>query len=308
MKRLVWFLLAAGCGPDLARLETEEEALTREVTTLRADVAEMRTRMEAMGLLPSGPLPGSAAMASGESDLDELLEVRVTREGTPPEFPSLGTPERRQNTDCGYRYGVEWLQELSDQKLDNSGSGKASPLVLLHDGKPLASHATPAASEKSCGFAMRHMPMYVFFAPEGSADNIAGNWSLGLSEELPMKRGGDKREVYWVYPGTTLTFSFDKAWAEEWGIPTVTLDARAIYVGTPETPAAQPGSPATVEFEGHEATSTEGKLGVQEVIEPPQGPWTLEIASPSDGPYVLIHTLVVGNEQHARVLSVEGAP
>jgi hypothetical protein len=304
-----WALgMVSGCGPDLARLETEEEALTREVTTLRTDVAEMRSRMEQMGLLPSGPVAAAAAASSGESDLDQELKVRVTREGTPPTFKDLGAPERRKNTDCGWRFGVEWLQEISDQKLDQSGSGKASPLILMQDGKPLEPHATPQASEKGCGFGFRHMPVYLFFAPQRDAENITGSWSLGLSEDLPMKRGGDKHEVYWVYPGTTLTFAFDQGWAEEWGVPTVSLDARVLYVGTPESPASQPGSPAVVTFEGREFPSTESKLGLQEVIEPPQGPWTLEIASPSDGPYVLLHTLVVGNEQHARVLAVEGRP
>lgn len=306
MKGLVWVLALAGCGPDLAKLETEEEALSREVTTLRGDVEDMRQRMESMGLIASGPAANAPLVPTGETLLDQKLEVRITREGTPPEFPALAAPERRGKTPCGYRFGLDWLETLSDKKLDEAGMGKSSPVLLFRDGKPLEPHAPPSQYEKACSGAFQHMPKFLFFSPAGSADDVTGNWSLGLSPDVPMKRAGDKREVFWVYPGTTLTVTFEGAWEEDWGTPTVTLDAHLVYVGTPETPAPQGGAPATVRFEGQEESSSQSKLGVQVPIEPPSGPWSIEIASPSDGPYVYVGTLVVGNDQHTRVITVEG--
>ncbi|MCB9687075.1 MAG: hypothetical protein H6738_16905 [Alphaproteobacteria bacterium] len=306
MKGLVWMLTLAGCGPDLAKLETEEEALSREVTTLRGDVDEMRQRMEAMGLLKGGPAAGTNLVPTGDADLDDLLEVRITREGTPLEFPPLDAPERRGKTNCGYRFGLDWLETLSDKRLEEAGLGKSSPVMLFHNGKPLEAHAQPQAYEKACKGAYQHMPKFLFFSPDGSVDDVTGNWSLGLADDLPMKRGGDGHDVFWVYPGTTMTVTFQGAWEREWGTPTVTLDARLVYVGTPETPAPQGGSPATVTFAGREESSSQTQLGVQVPIEPPDGPWAIEIASPGDGPFVYVGTLLVGNEEHTRVISMEG--
>jgi hypothetical protein len=294
-----------GCAPDLARLETEEAALSREVDVLRRNVDEMRVQMEEMGLRPSGPAAGAQDLAGSGADLDEAIAVTLTRTGTPPTFAPLGAPERRDNTECGWRFSVPWLEGLSDQNLDKTGAGKSSPLTLAQDGRALEPHATPAGAEKGCRFAFSHRPKYLFLTPADTPDNTSGTWTMGLSEAFPMPTG--EGSVYWVYPGTTLTASFAAGWnGETWGAPSVRVDARNVYVGTPERPSATSGPPSVVTFLDKEVTSRELQVGVDELVEPPDGPWTLEISSPSDGPYVFVKTLVVASPTHRRVV-ISGA-
>ena len=303
-----------GCGPDLAQLETEQQALEQEVVVLRHTVEEMRTQMQAMGLMPSGPAAALSEVGGGE-DLASAIPVVAERQGTPPTFPVFEAPERRDTSDCGYRFYVPWLEAVSDQMLEQSGSGRASPVLLLHDGKALTPHAGPLAYEKSCKFSFRHQPRYLFFSPANAVDNIAGEWTMKLADEVPLARGDD-REMFWVYPGTTLTFTFGSAWdADAWGEMKVNLDARLLYVGTPESPTPRPGAQATASFLGIEESSDDPRLGFEQVVPAPDGPWTLALTSPSDGPYILVETLVVGNDQHSLVVSaavggarVGGAP
>ena len=40
---------------------------------------------------------------------------------------------------------------------------------------------------------------------------------------------------------------------------------------------------------------------------PGSGPWTLEVSSPKDGPFVLLETLLVGNDRHVLVVTAAGA-
>lgn len=297
----MWVLTFAGCYPDLARLETEEAALTKEVEVLRRNVDEMRVQMEEMGLRPAGPDARTQDLAGAGSDLDELLGVTVSRTGDAPTFPPLGDPERRESTECGWRFPVPWLEGLSDQRLDETGAGKSSPLILFQDGKPLEPHANPQGAEKSCRFAFSHRPRYLLFTPANTPDAVSGRWTLGLSPDFPLQTG--ERSAHWVYPGTTLTASFSSGWdGEKWGPPSVRLDARNVYTGTPDRPAATTGAPSVVSFLGKEFASKELQIGVDELVEPPDGAWTIEITSPSDGPYVFVKMLVVASTSHRRVV------
>lgn len=291
----------AGCsGPDLAKLEVEQQSLEQEVGVLRKNVDEMRALMEAMGKLPSGPAAAGGQVA--ESDLGSSLDVKVTRDGTAPTFPPLPAPERRDSTPCGYRFYIPWLETISDHDLEQSGAGRASPVELRQDGKALAPHVGPVGFERGCKFAFRHQPKYLFFSPQGDDANVDGAWEMRLSDELPLARADDS-DAYWVYPGTTLTFTVDKGWnADLWGQLKVQLDARLMYVGTPEEPAPRPGAQATVAFLGVEESGGDPRLGFESTPEPPDAAWTIDVTSPSDGPYVLIETLVLGNADHALVV------
>jgi hypothetical protein len=294
--------LGAGCGSDLAKLETEQQALEEEVVVLRRTIDEMRSQMQVMGLMPSGPAAAPTEVGGGQ-DLATTIPVTAKRTGKVPTFPPLEPPERRDTTECGYRFFVPWLEPISDQLLEQSGSGRASPLLLLHDGKTLAPHAAPLAYEKACKFSFRHQPRYLFFSPASSVDNIAGEWTLRLAADVPLARGDD-REMYWVYPGTRLDFEFGSGWdTETLGEMKVTLDARLLYVGTHESPTPRPGAPATASFLGIESSSNDPKLGFEQVPPPPDAPWTLSLVSPADGPYILVETLVVGNDQNSLVVT-----
>jgi hypothetical protein len=289
------------CAPDLARLETEEASLAREVEVLRRNVDEMRSQMEEMGLRPAGPAAGQTDLAGAGADLDDSIAVTVTRTGDGPTFPPLGAPERRASTECGWRFPTAWLEGLSDSKLDETGAGKSSPIQVQLDGSRLEAHATAAGAEKSCRFAFSHRPKYLFVTPANTPDNVAGTWTMGLSPDFPMKTG--EGDVYWVYPGTTLTVAFATGWnGEEWGPPSVRVDARNVYVGEPDRPTANSGAPSVISFLGKDVASKELQVGVDELVEPPDGAWTLEISSPSDGPYVFVKSVAVASPTHRRVV------
>jgi hypothetical protein len=290
--------VAAGCGPDLARLETEQQALEQEVAVLRRRVEEMRTQVKAMGAAPSGP--GADVPATGSDDLAGRLTFTATRTGPGPAMPALGAPERRESTACGWRFPVPWLEALSDVSLESSGSGRASPVRLLHDGAPLDPHAGPIAYERTCRGAFRHLPKYLFFSPS-EVEQTGGAWTLALAPEVPAPTG-DRTPAYWVYPDTTLVFAFAAGWDEAWGPMGVRLDARVLHVGTPASPSPRGDVAATAAVLGFERSTAEPRLGFDHTPPAPTGPWTLTIASPNDGPYVLVDALVVGNPEHSLVV------
>jgi hypothetical protein len=300
-------LVAAACGPDLAAVETEQQALEKEVEVLRSTVDTMRTEMQARGLLPSGPA-GSLGPAVAGTDLSQDLQWSAKRTGTIPKLEAaLGAPERRDTTECGYRFHLPWLEALSDASLESTGSGRASPILLLQDGKPLEPHANAPAYDKACKFAFRHMPKFLFFSPNAYVGEISGTWTVALDPEVPIARGGDARPTYWVYPGTTLTFTFDSGWQSAWGPMSVQVDTRLLYVGTPDNAAPMPGGPATVSVLDSEESGSEPRLGLEIVPEPPpESAWTVEITSPPEGPYVLVELLRVGNDNNALVVTAPG--
>jgi hypothetical protein len=181
--------------------------------------------------------------------------------------------------------------------------------VLLRDGKPLEPHANAPAYEKACRFAFRHMPKFLFLSPDGDVGAVSGEWTLALSEEVPMPRGGDARPMFWTYPGQTLTFTFAEGWESEWGPMSVQVDARVLYAGTPEQPSPQPGAPATISVMDTEESGSDPRLGMEVIPEPPpESAWTVEITSPADGPFVLLELLRVGNDNNAVVVTAPGGP
>jgi len=92
------------------------------VAVLRKKVEEMRGQVKAMGLAPSGPTSDGEAPIGG-NDLAGQLSFTAARQGRPPALPSPGEPERRGNTDCGYRFSVPWLEAIS----------AAMPLTYAYD-------------------------------------------------------------------------------------------------------------------------------------------------------------------------------
>lgn len=311
MMRVPWMVapcalapwLWAGCGPDLSELEVRQRALEREVDVLGRHVGHMRSQMQAMGMLPTGPA-GGAVVAPTERI--EGIAMTARRVGEVPTLPPLPEPERRPGTACGWRFFSPWLDTVSDITLERTGSGRASPIRLLHDGVALTPHAAPPRFERECGGAFRVQPRYVFFSPS-APDQVGGEWTLALDERVPVPRADDGRGMYWVYPGTALEFSFEGAWAEEWGPFSVQFDARLLAVGVPEQPRRQPQSPAEVSVLGQRKTALDNRLGLVVDGTVPPDQWTLTVTTPEFGPWVLVETLLVGNSSRALVVTAEDA-
>lgn len=287
--------LLAACHPDLAEIETRQQALRREVDVLAEDVATMRGKMQEMGIVPKGPV---ATLRGPSRSID--LGVTVAHTGRPPPLRGLGPVQRREGTPCGYRLRAVPIAEISDKHLLETGSGAASPLAITYDGRALAPHAGPGRFEQGCGGAFRHQSRFVFLSPF-SAHDTDGDWSVGLVEDQPVRRGDDGLGVYWVYPGTSTTFSFARPWSTEDGEFAVHLDARLLRVGR------APRGQAHVEVLGERALGTGDRLAAP-AVGPPGGPWAVTVASPEDGPFVLVESLWVGNDEVGHVVSpVSGA-
>jgi len=292
--------LFPGCqSENVTRLEVHQRALDREVDVLSTDLARMRAEMQAIGMIPGGP--GGPQLPPANSALSGKLSARVERLGQIPALPPLKPPERRQNTECGWRFHTPYLSAISDLNLDKAGGGRSSPIQLLHDGQPLDAHAAPPKFERACAGAFRVQPKYVLFSPD-AADATDGSWALALDPQLPMPRGGDGAPTYWVYPGTTLTVTFDRGWDPAWGEFAVSVDARLVPVGTAALPNAAPAGTARVNVLGETAASGTNRLGLSATPPAPTDEWTLDVSTPADGPYVLVESLVVGNETTALVV------
>lgn len=288
-------LVLTACGPDLAEIETRQQALRGQVDVLAVDVERMRTKMQEMGMIPPGPVPTASAGPTRTVDLG----LTVERVGDPPALPPVGPIERRGGTPCGYRMRSVPLAEISDRRLAETGSGPSSPVTVSYGGRALTPHAGPMRVEQGCHGAFRLQPRFLFLSPF-ALDDVEGTWTVGLAAEQPVRRG-DGVGVYWVYPGTALTFAFAKPWNPADGAFTVHLDARLLNVGQ------APASPAVVQALGATAEAIEGRLAAPAVAKTPEGPWSVRVASPADGPYVLIDAFWVGNEGAGLIISPEAS-
>lgn len=315
---MLWTL--TGCGdPELSNLERDHEELRARVSELREHVDGLRAELIEAGVVDEGWEPPAAKRKGSrrksappvdaafgnplpQTELSEALPVTVTRTGTPPTLPDPG-PFERLDSPCGHQFVVRELRALSDFPLNNNGFGKSGPVLLLEDGRPLKPHAAPSEFEDACSGAFRHAGHAFLFSPTASPDGAESRtWSLALSDDVPLRRGDDGREMYWVYPGTTLTFELGSGWDPAWGPLQVHIAGRIANGST---------RPARVQLDGRAVELPSAvrpmPFTVSEVLPPPEGPWTLEITSPEDGPYVILGTLTLGNEGHARVLTSQEA-
>ncbi len=215
------------------------------------------------------------------------VPAEVRRDGTPPALPTPGEPKRGPWT-CGWQIGLPGLAGISDSVLARLGVGQVSPLRLLEDGAPLAPHGTRDEFDLACAGAFNHQNGAIKFSPRGGPADVVPSrtYTVGLSDELPL-RDPFGREAWWVYPGTTLRADAAEGWADP-------VDGFAVRV---EAVVAIPGaSPATLSWEGGSApVVAEGIDGEATVAGPaPEGPWSVEVRSPPDGPWLLVRRVVAG--------------
>lgn len=298
-------LALTGCGAsELTRLETEQRALETEVATLRQTVEDLRGEMQRKGVIragPGGPRPKAAGALAPENDLSLDFTLEVTRSETDRMVRFVSQPEVRSDTACGWRVGLQHLESIADFTLAGDSLGRSSPLVASIDDVPLVPHSAPSRYADACDGAFRHQSKYLFYSPPKLADGAA--LQVVLSEELPIP-DEEGRPRYWVYPGTTLTITASGSWdAEAWGAAHLVYDLRLRNVGLPNKPNATSSGAVTLALPDAELTG--GTQPIWRGSEPltGSGPWTITISSPSDGPFVLVDGLAIGNGSWASVVT-----
>ncbi|MDP2307096.1 MAG: hypothetical protein Q8P18_13815 [Pseudomonadota bacterium] len=231
------------------------------------------------------------ALGSGPFARAQVPRAPATlgRSGAPPTVPTAGAPTRGASA-CGWQLSAKGLEGVSDGALSRLGAGAVSPLVLYEDGAPLLPHAAREAFDQSCAGGFNHQGAWVKFSPTGGpADVAAGRaYTFGLSEDVPL-RGAAGREAWWVYPGTSLRADVGEGW--EGAVEGFAVRVEAIV-------AVGGAAPATFAWEGRSAALEPGGSAVSATLAgaAPAGPWSVEVRSPADGPWLLVRRVVAGTE------------
>ncbi len=312
--RALWFAsfvcITQACGSlEARRLEAKQAAVEAELAQLHQQAETLDQQMVGLGLLPrpsqraatrnTGKVKGRAQLNDHQTPseaLGEAMGVSWGRTGTPSPLPELPELERLPETTCGFKYKIESLKPISDYVLNRADLGKASPVVLFEDDQPLPAHAYPRDFQDRCAGAFRHAGFVILFSPTGSGPEDVENhrYRMGLAPDLPLKRGDDDREMFWVYPGTTVTFSFSRGWDPEWGPLWVDLSGKT---------SGPTEAPLVVRVAEEEHKFFKDNVFVSTQPTPPEEPWTLQIESPPEGPYFLLDLLTVGNPEQAAVVT-----
>lgn len=309
---LVQPLLLTACGAsELNRLETEQRALEDEVVALRQTLDELRSEMQNRGVIkpgPHGPRAKAAAAAAPNEPLGDAFPFEMTRIDGDRKVQPVGAPERRNDTACGWRVGLNHLEPISDFSLGADALGRSSPVLMTLNGHPLQAHAPPGRTEHACGGAFRHQSKFLFFSPPDDPEGGAGEVALELSAELPLL-DETGRPRYWVYPGSTLEVRFPEAWdTEAWGEPALAFDLRLRPVGTAAQPTARGEGAVVVRWLDQEVQGSSASWRDSAPLPADVAELRVTIESPPDGPFVLVEALSVGNAAHAAVVTSKQNP
>lgn len=207
---------------------------------------------------------------------DTLLSpVRLQRTGTPT--ARVNWSGRRKLDDGSIRGSLPKLTQVSNTHLQGRGLGPWSPLVLFEDGEPMT-RLLDVADLANCTGCFVHKGSTALFMRGKEEGEVVG----GLTEDFPMVDAQGNR-VLWVYPGTTLEVSAPA----HTGALTVAAEAQT-FVLTRGRPLIRVGD--------DEAELAEGEIRQAVVQTRTEGPVTIEIASPADGPFVMLTGLWMGQE------------
>ena len=164
---------------------------------------------------------------------------------------------------------------------------------MFEDGEAMASHAGPEAFEEACAGAYRHAGFLFLFSPSQTQEIGERVFSISLAEDIPYARGEDQRPMYWVYPGTTLNITLDQPWDETWGEMKLDLSGRVLD---------QLEAQATLTAGSFSQDISGGAFQISEEITA-DGPLTISITSPENGPYLVLSLLTIGNPGNALVVT-----
>lgn len=251
---------------------------------------------------PSPSPGGGSATAQVSADVEALPAPPLARSGEPPDLPQA-TPQR-SDTPCGYSVSIDNLFSLSSRYLRETGLGNTSPLTLLEDGSPLDAFASRKDFEERCAGAFTVARNVIWFSPSGSGPEEAQlrKYTIALSDALPMQTPDGP--VWWIYTGQTLDARFEDGVGQAGRLVTVSATLRTPQKEPKERPQLRVAG-QTVDFSQEEGPSWHASLS----LPIPDGPWTVTVASPGEGPYLLLDSLILSADGKTRdLLSADSRP
>lgn len=230
-------------------------------------------RLQDLGAMEEGPMRPSVVPPHA---------ITVERVGPLPPAPvfteaaGLGGP-------CDRVLDVGDLAVLGTRQTELVAAKVLSPIEVWEGDERLGEAYRP----DRCGGAAVHRARILVSRKQADGPPLRLAWA----EAVPQ--AGDPPQ-YWVYPGTSLRWSFAEPWRAP-GLPELRVEALAF--------GPRRGS-ATVEVR---AASTplvpEGDVLRARLAAPTDGAWTLSVTSPSGGPFVLVRGIELSaGEQHASIL------
>ncbi len=229
------------------------------------------------GIMEEGPFESNRVPLA----LDFVTALRGTV--PPPQLLELGPDP--DGEPCRFLAVTKDFIALSDTALASAGVG-ASPLVVFEDGQPLEHLNWPGKLAGACHGAYVPQSARVFVSPGPQAEPPLEQrrYELGLAPEMPVRMGNT--EGWFAYPGTALSLDF-----AGWPSPAAEYE---LLVGL--EPIEGSGEGVTVTVDGLALPlEPAGERWLQGSLRlpTPKGPWSVSIASPEGGPWLLVRWLAV---------------
>jgi hypothetical protein len=220
-----------------------------------------------IGALEDGPM-ASAAMP------DTFVATRRT--GASPEL--VHEAPQIDGCDVFIPVGEPYLG-LSDSRLEYLGLGSVSPLVATQGRTPMRPALFQSDQRDCSGTSFHQMRGLQIDAVSASKPE---DWTVSLSENVPQV---GKSKTWWVYPGTTLEFDFPASQVGDSLVGVVALQT-----------TRSPGRPVLIVAGTRIPMKKFGLrwVGISDTLDLDRD-WTLSIASPEDGPFLVTTMIAVRN-------------
>ena len=217
-----------------------------------------------------------------------IVPETVERIGSLPPLPDTAwTPDAGKP--CAWRAAWPKHAFLADEMLTAAGMPLASPLQLLEGDTPLAPHAPGKGWGDACSGAWVHHKRGAMVSPKGDISGVRAEWTSELTVE-----DADGSPVWWVYPGTSIRWSFAEA---PEGPIRVVAEARST-----------PGTDAVVRVNGAEVPFVaEGRLLRATVdVGTVTAPWTIEVRA-GEGTWLVLDELGFGGDTLSQLVAAPRA-
>ncbi|MBN1337264.1 MAG: hypothetical protein JXB39_14995 [Deltaproteobacteria bacterium] len=235
-------------------------------------------RLLAIGALGEGPL-GKARIP--------VLPSGWERVGTPPVVEP--GPVSDWTTPCGKVMRLPDWAFLSEKGMLDSGLGAVGPLEMRDGDTPLQRRAL-YVDLVECRGAFQHRDVRMIFTPP--EERTKATFVPAITDALPLEVP-NLPPVWWVYPGTTLRFTFDEAWPPENDAFSVNVRA-AVFGPRADGALAEAAGVQAPLVRLPDDDIGEGDVGAILQGPAPNAPWTLEIRSPVHGPWLALRRLGFG--------------